>query len=262
MVLDVAFHISEPLGSVKIDDPATSEKITEEHIVEVVQQDGSNPSSFLGQFELHQMQAKASLTDEYYKVFQHFCAHHFFLYYDNPELVLTLITTMQSMKLSPVLAVIKRKEIWVDMARAYSHVDGYYIEGNCLSHWSLYLRLRTKDGNKVFHGKIELLGEKMCDDNTFYDSVKNVNGRVNMKTRYIVTRFNQGIMDKNYKDCNVPWIKMWTSYLMDSEHFKPYDADINNCHQFIQRVCRRVELRTNKFTFVDEKIAKKARGQW
>jgi len=71
-----------------------------------------------------------------------------------------------------------------------------------------------------------------------------------------------GIMDKNYKDCNVPWIKMWTSYLMDSEHFKPYDADINNCHQFIQRVCRRVELRTNKFTFVDEKIAKKARGQW
>lgn len=178
-----------------------------------------------------------------------------------------VILTTQRMQLSPHLLTLGiSKQNWLQLFAEYKKVTGYLVdaESTLFGHWVMYLRLESSD-NSIHHAKMDLKCHKLTDNSPYFGRIFAANyGEVRVGNTYILTNFS---VDSRlaetpppYNTCNVPWTDMWVSYGLDEQHFKPYNQICNNCRQFLQRVCRRVDLSVES-DILDENLANKLRSE-
>ena len=158
----------------------------------------------------------------------------------------TALNIMQKFDLNPKLIREVNKSIFIDLIDYYrgGMIKSYYVFGSPLEHWSMYVRVKT--GNESILLRVHLLADSGERVEHLELTIKARNGGIfNPATLYIYpeiyinTVFRcGGIM----QECNIPWNDFIIAVTMDNEAFKPYNSLFNNCQQWIERVCKRLQL--------------------
>lgn len=154
---------------------------------------------------------------------------------------------MQRFNLNAKLIREVNKSIFIDLLDYFLMNGGdlitqyYIVSDNALGHWAMYVRVQvSSDKSIVVKAHLLCCAGKHISHLRHTIRARN-GGKFDEATEYIYpdlllnADFNQTM-----QNCRVQWNDI--AVTMDDEAFKPYGQLTNNCQQWVERVCMRLEL--------------------
>jgi len=171
--------------------------------------------------------------EEFIKVYRHILSIDDFI---DPSHLYQVVKIAKDKNLDVVILLQINKGLWMDFAFAFPKAVKYAIQNPMLGHWIIWFE------TKNIIVQFELLKQLKKDCKEFFMTIKARNGReMKDQEEVIIPRVLANVVKPSIKfaPCDILWEQIVTTVMLDHQAFKTYDKYLNNCQQWVERICKR-----------------------